>query len=370
MDHHRISFLSYLLAPKPQTDYKDVGRKVMQNEKLEQAIQDTARDNLHQRQLTLPHKSRSKRTNQNELNGDDSNRISSEAIAVELSQRLNDTLTTSSAYTSAVESSSASEASSPLNCRPEPFRFDIENRSVDSSPEKTVDADDGDGSRGLTLSVNRDTNPSEDAIDATNPLRPRTAAALANYELQFAQLVAEQKQRATKLLRQMRTCISSLLLRLAGWVLIKVLCRLFNSVLYRPNELRLLKDTIRQQRAPLVFLPIHRSHLDYILISFVLYMKGVAPPLVAAGDNLNIPLFGTLMRGLGAFFIRRRMDPVAGERDIVYRSLLQAYVTENLKVNQNLEFFMEGARSRTGKLLLPKVSCICHLTKFNKTFFN
>lgn len=282
--------------------------------------------------------------------------ISSQAIAGEIANRLSDMSTSSSSdYASISESGFNSEANSPSNCSHEPFRFGSgRQRSFDAECNSHhIDTDDGGGSRSLRLN-------SIDSIENAfglngDPARPRTTAALANYEQQFAQFVSDQKQRATDLLNQMRTCISSMLLRIAGWILIKVLCRLFNSVLYRPSEMQMLKHSVRQQSAPLVFLPVHRSHLDYVLISFVLYMKGVAPPLVAAGDNLNIPLFGTLMRGLGAFFIRRRMDPIPGVRDVVYRSLLQAYVTENLKVHQNLEFFIEGARSRTGKLLLPKV---------------
>jgi glycerol-3-phosphate O-acyltransferase 1/2 len=83
-------------------------------------------------------------------------------------------------------------------------------------------------------------------------------------------------------------------------------------------------------------------------------MNNIKPPLVAAGDNLLIPFFGNLMRGLGAFFIKRRLDHKSGKKDHVYRAVLHSYMTENLREGHSLEFFIEGGRSRSGKALMPK----------------
>jgi len=123
---------------------------------------------------------------------------------------------------------------------------------------------------------------------------------------------------------------------------------------------------------PLIFLPTHRSHLDYILMTFILVNNGIKAPLVAAGDNLNIPLFGYLnlqnaffpmfisfhcrwlLRGLGAFYIKRKIDPTAGRKDLVYRSVLHTYMVENLRAGHYVEFFIEGGRTRTGKACMPK----------------
>ena len=49
---------------------------------------------------------------------------------------------------------------------------------------------------------------------------------------------------------------------------------------------------IFQRDAPIIFLPTHRSHLDYILITFILFNFDMKAPHVAAGDNLMIPIFG------------------------------------------------------------------------------
>jgi len=57
---------------------------------------------------------------------------------------------------------------------------------------------------------------------------------------------------------------------------------------------------------------------------------------------------------LGAFFIKRRIDPVAGRKDLLYRATLQTYIMENLRAGHNIEFFVEGGRTRTGKPCMPK----------------
>lgn len=111
------------------------------------------------------------------------------------------------------------------------------------------------------------------------------------------------------------------------------------------------------QNIPILYLPIHRSHLDYILISFILYMNNITPPLVAAGDNLMIPFFGNLLRGLGAFFIKRKSEK-NNHRDEMYQALLHSYIIENLRVGNSIEFFIEGGRTRTGKMLMPKLGLL------------
>ena len=162
------------------------------------------------------------------------------------------------------------------------------------------------------------------------------------------------RRRAVYLLNNMKSYISSTLVRLAGWILFKLLSRILTSIQYSRSQLEAIRKTRANTKSPIIYLPIHRSHLDYILVSFILYMNDIRTPLVAAGDNLHVPFFGNLMKGLGAFFIKRRLDPTVGSRDHVYRALVQAYIVENLKCNESIEFFLEAGRSRSGKSLMPK----------------
>ncbi|NNF16807.1 MAG: glycerol-3-phosphate 1-O-acyltransferase PlsB [Gammaproteobacteria bacterium] len=110
-------------------------------------------------------------------------------------------------------------------------------------------------------------------------------------------------------------------------------------------------DVIRDMAAgnEIVYVPCHRSHADYLLLSYVLYVKGLVPPHVAAGINLNLPVIGAILRRGGAFFIRRSFR---GQQ--LYSTVFDAYLRRNLSKGVSIEYFVEGTRSRTGKLLNAK----------------
>lgn len=96
----------------------------------------------------------------------------------------------------------------------------------------------------------------------------------------------------------------------------------------------------------IIYVPCHRSHIDYLLLSYLLYYRGFVPPHIAAGINLNLPLIGPLLRRGGAFFLRRsfRSQPL-------YAAVFNQYVSLILSRGVALEYFIEGTRSRTGRLL-------------------
>lgn len=79
--------------------------------------------------------------------------------------------------------------------------------------------------------------------------------------------------------------------RLTSWTLFKLLPFFVSSVSISPNQIEMLKSA-SDSGIPLIFIPLHRSHLDYILVTFILLNSDIRSPLVAAGDNLKIPLFG------------------------------------------------------------------------------
>ena len=164
---------------------------------------------------------------------------------------------------------------------------------------------------------------------------------------------AKTKARAKNILLQMESRCSDVLLKIIAWLIYKLLPCFIQSAVVLPSQMELLKKA-SDTGLPLVLLPLHRSHLDYIMISFLMVTNNIRNPLIAAGDNLKIPFFGWLLRGLGAFFIKRRIDPVAGRKDLLYRAILQTYIMENLRAGHNMEFFVEGGRTRTGKPCMPK----------------
>lgn len=98
----------------------------------------------------------------------------------------------------------------------------------------------------------------------------------------------------------------------------------------------------------LVYVPCHRSHIDYLLLSYVIHREGMAIPYIAAGKNLNMPIIGTILRGAGAFFIRRSF-----RGNELYSSVMFEYLSTLLASGVPIEYFIEGGRSRTGRLLKP-----------------
>jgi glycerol-3-phosphate O-acyltransferase len=100
---------------------------------------------------------------------------------------------------------------------------------------------------------------------------------------------------------------------------------------------------------PLVIIPCHRSHVDYLLLSYVFDKHNIPLPFVAAGTNLDFWPLGHIFRKSGAFFIRRSF-----RGNLFYREVLEKYLKTLLKEGYPIEFFIEGGRSRTGKMVMPK----------------
>ncbi|MDX2428487.1 MAG: glycerol-3-phosphate 1-O-acyltransferase PlsB [Xanthomonadales bacterium] len=102
-----------------------------------------------------------------------------------------------------------------------------------------------------------------------------------------------------------------------------------------------------------IYVPCHRSHLDYVLLSYLVHENGFIPPHIAAGINLNLPLVGPLMRRCGAFFLRRSF-----RSQKLYAAVFHEYLSMIQTQGVSIEYFIEGTRSRTGRLLPPKAGML------------
>jgi glycerol-3-phosphate O-acyltransferase len=122
------------------------------------------------------------------------------------------------------------------------------------------------------------------------------------------------------------------------------------------QNLRRVATIAATRKQSLIFLPCHRSHIDYVSLQVICYRLGIALPVVVAGDNLNFPLVGTFLQNAGAMYIRRSFGG-----DELYQSAVQGYVDAILSGGYNFECFIEGGRSRTGKLLPPKFGILGYL---------
>jgi len=113
------------------------------------------------------------------------------------------------------------------------------------------------------------------------------------------------------------------------------------------NHMERLHEVAKDKEV--VYVPCHRSHFDYLLLGYIVYEEGLHLPHVAAGINLNMPIVGGILRRGGAFFLRRSFK---GNR--LYAAVFDAYLHQILVKGHSIEYFVEGGRSRTGRLLEPK----------------
>ena len=98
-----------------------------------------------------------------------------------------------------------------------------------------------------------------------------------------------------------------------------------------------------------IYVPCHRSHVDYLLLSYQLLQHGIAIPHIGAGVNLNVPVIGPILRRGSAFFLRRTF-----KGDALYSTVFREYISQLFARGVSLEYFIEGGRSRTGRLLSPR----------------
>ena len=102
-----------------------------------------------------------------------------------------------------------------------------------------------------------------------------------------------------------------------------------------------------------IYVPCHRSHIDYLLLSYLLFRNGLTPPHIAAGINLNMPVIGGLLRRGGAFFMRRTF-----KGNPLYTAVFNEYLHTLFTKGFPVEYFVEGGRSRTGRMLQPKTGML------------
>ncbi|KAK5634063.1 hypothetical protein RRF57_009777 [Xylaria bambusicola] len=163
---------------------------------------------------------------------------------------------------------------------------------------------------------------------------------------------------------------SKTFIRGAYYLVTQLLTRAYHQGIHVSSEevlrLRKVAEEAERNRQSIIFLPSHRSHVDYVSLQLICYRLGLALPVVVAGDNLNFPVVGSFLQHAGkwssypsgirsvliiqgAMWIRRSFG-----NDTLYTTLVQTYIDTMLQGGYNFECFIEGGRSRTGKLLPPK----------------
>lgn len=157
------------------------------------------------------------------------------------------------------------------------------------------------------------------------------------------------RQRALKYADEIASNISYTNVRFLDVLLTWVWNKIYDGV--SVHNLNTLRDVSKDNE--IIYVPCHRSHIDYLLLSYVLYHNGLQLPHIAAGINLNMPVAGPILRRGGAFFMRRTFRD-----NKLYAAVFDEYLHSVFSGGYAAEYFVEGGRSRTGRTLTPKAGML------------
>ena len=169
-------------------------------------------------------------------------------------------------------------------------------------------------------------------------------------------------RKATKMAEDMLTRMCGDLrpgmLRLFAYALRKIWRQIYEKIVIDQKAVQKLKRLQETRKGPIILAPTHRSYVDFLILSYILFAYNIRVPYIAAGEDfLQIAIVNHILRMSGAFFIKRRLQNAK-----LYSAILTEYMQRLLRDDQFVEFFVEGTRSRSGKTLPPKMGLLTMCT--------
>jgi glycerol-3-phosphate O-acyltransferase len=183
--------------------------------------------------------------------------------------------------------------------------------------------------------------------------RQKVRQEIENYAKRKKISLAQSEKEAKKIIKEIASDYSYPIVSIFAKVLTKFWTKVYNGVVFNHFE----EFRAKSQKYEIIYAPCHRSHIDYLIMSYALHERGVVPPHIAAGINLNMPVMGSILRRSGAFFIRRSFNSA------LYSTIFSEYLSALLAHGVSIEYFIEGTRSRTGRLLEPKAGMLAMTIK-------
>lgn len=196
-------------------------------------------------------------------------------------------------------------------------------------------------------------------------LRRLSILAQPHIQLLINQLAREQsvtkaaiEQRADAILRGIGDTMNHQQLRTLGLMIRKIFSTVYHRINLNPEAYDTLFAAFRRPRCSVIIIPAHRSYVDFLVVSYLLVMMGLPVPHICSGEDfLRLGGFASLLRGSGAFFMRRSF-----KNDRLYGALFKEYIRHLVRGGECVEFFIEGMRSRTGKTMPPKLGILKFVT--------
>jgi len=177
---------------------------------------------------------------------------------------------------------------------------------------------------------------------------------LAQYATENNLTLSKTHKKAAGYIKEIASNYNLKIINFANWLLTWIFKNIFEDLVLNQEEINRMREVSTE--APLILVPCHKSHLDYLLLPYVMFRNNMPCPHIAAGKNLSFWPLGPLFRGGGAFFLRRTFKGAP-----LYAKIFAAYLEKLLYEGFNIKIFIEGGRSRTGKLLTPRPGGIAML---------
>ncbi|KJS30908.1 MAG: hypothetical protein VR64_13615 [Desulfatitalea sp. BRH_c12] len=174
---------------------------------------------------------------------------------------------------------------------------------------------------------------------------------IANYAESRKQSVYEVRKQADAYITEIAARYNHFFVSCACKPVSWLLNTMFDGIVIDKEGLQQVKTMSR--KGPLILVPCHKSHMDYLILSYIFFTHNMPAPHTAAGKNLSFWPMGALFRAAGAFFVRRTFSGA-----VVYSKVFAEYIFKLLEEGFNIELFIEGGRSRSGKLLMPKLGLL------------
>lgn len=162
------------------------------------------------------------------------------------------------------------------------------------------------------------------------------------------------KRKAYRYFREIAADYSVYTIKVFERIVESIFRKVFNGITWDNEGLKMVREAA--QKGPIVLTPCHKSHMDYLILSILFFKNQINPPHIAAGANLAFFPVGSIFRRSGAFFLRRTFKGNA-LYSVVFKQYLKTLVQESYPI----EFFIEGGRSRTGRLVYPKLGFLHYL---------
>ena len=180
---------------------------------------------------------------------------------------------------------------------------------------------------------------------------PRLRAFMASWARRRKMSIPKVQREALRYVDEIAAKPNPLVVKLGMGAVRWMLDNMFEGVDFNPDGFNAVRRASRS--GPLILIPCHKSHVDYLVISYLMHRNNLPCPHTFAGANLAFWPMGPIFRRVGAFFVRRSFTGA-----VFYAKVFSEYIHMLLEQGFNIEVFIEGTRSRNGKLLLPKLGML------------